>query len=511
VTWKPDGDADIKALGKRVQRKLVSLLTLSRDVDPFLADTPGRLRAARWFAELWNTLGLRPGIHLRKIHYMLVSQPTPVIMPDGRPYENTVRCAAILSAAGRDARYNELIPANAIVDARAAAPEINLSDEEESSAEIDTFEGYVATLGLETALEVVLRAPEIRLTEPVINQRYHVEIWIEKSTMADILTPLGRRYGVNIVTGTGEMSTTSCEDLVRRAGASGLPIRILYLSDLDPGGVSMPVAMARKTEFISRKMNLDLQVRQIVLTVDQCEELDLPRIAIKETEKRADKFEERFGEGGCELDAIQAIHPGELRRIIETEILRYYDTGLRANIREVCNEARAEITAANEEVHGQHAEQLAELMTERDAINEEIAQFMVRLRTRCDGLQQRAQPLFNQMEQELIDRAPDEDDFDWPEPDEGDEDDDPLYDSTRDYLTQIDVYREHQGKADEAVTLRFQHTLICEVCNREFTSVRSNVTVCGETCRKTRWNSQNPDYHKQRYLDRKAANKKIEH
>jgi hypothetical protein len=189
VTWKPDGDADIKALGKRVQRKLVSLLTLSRDVDPFLADTPVRLRAARWFAELWNTLGLRPGIHLRKIHYMLVSQPTPVIMPDGRPYENTVRCAAILSAAGRDARYNELIPANAIVDARAAAPEINLSDEEESSAEIDTFEGYVATLGLETALEVVLRAPEIRLTEPVINQRYHVEIWIEKSTMADILTP----------------------------------------------------------------------------------------------------------------------------------------------------------------------------------------------------------------------------------------------------------------------------------------------------------------------------------
>jgi hypothetical protein len=34
-----------------------------------------------------------------------------------------------------------------------------------------------------------------------------------------------------------------------------------------------------------------------------------------------------------------------------------------------------------------------------------------------------------------------------PEPEEADEDDlDPLYDSARDYVTQVDRYKQHQGK-----------------------------------------------------------------
>ena len=42
----------------------------------------------------------------------------------------------------------------------------------------------------------------------------------------------------------------------------------------------------------------------------------------------AAKFEERFGEGMTELDALEALHPGELQRILVTEIERYYDDGL---------------------------------------------------------------------------------------------------------------------------------------------------------------------------------------
>jgi hypothetical protein len=46
----------------------------------------------------------------------------------------------------------------------------------------------------------------------------------------------------------------------------------------------------------------------------------------------------------------------------------------------------------------------------------------------------------------MTEDAPDPDGIDWPEPDEGDEDDDPLYESSRDYVEQLDRYREHQGK-----------------------------------------------------------------
>jgi hypothetical protein len=503
---KPDCYNDIKALGASAKRKQTSLVALDRDVDPFMADSPGRLRLAQWFADLWEMLGLQPGVHMRRIHYLLVSQPTQVIIPDGTPYENNVRCAAILNAAGRDARYNELIPEYAIVDARSPEPEINLSEDEETPAAIVTDGGSVrsGTEGM-AALEIVLDLPQIALEAPVINQRYHVEIWIEKSTMAEILTPLGIRYGVNIVPGVGEMSLPNCEALVKRAVGSGRPVRVLYIADLDPAGVSMPVAVARKVEFISRKMKLDLQVRRIVLTVDPCDELQLPRITIKETEARAGKFEERFGEGGCELDAIQAIHPGELHDILVAEIERYHDDELDDKIEAICDEAEEKAADINGEIHIRYADEIEELEMERDSINAETAEFMARRKERSDALLIKADPLFRRIEQELANEAPDAVEFDWPEPDDGDEDYDPMYDSTRDYLTQIDAYREHQGKGEENATLRFQHPLTCEVCGKDYTAVRSSSTTCGDACRRTRWRLQNPDYRRQRAAQGKSS------
>ena len=134
------------------------------------------------------------------------------------------------------------------------------------------------------------------------------------------LMPLGVRYGINIVTGVGELSLTRCIELVARARASGRPVRILYVSDFDPGGMSMPVAVARKIEFYVRSHDetLDIQVRPVVLTEEQCIEYRLPRIPIKASEHRGAKFEERFGEGMTELDALEALHPGELQRIFVT-------------------------------------------------------------------------------------------------------------------------------------------------------------------------------------------------
>jgi hypothetical protein len=42
--------------------------------------------------------------------------------------------------------------------------------------------------------------------------------------------------------------------------------------------------------------------------------------------------------------------------------------------------------------------------------------------------------------------ANDIDDIEWPVPSCGDEDADPLYDSKRTYVEQIDRYKQHQGK-----------------------------------------------------------------
>ena len=284
--------------------------------------------------------------------------------------------------------------------------------------------------------------PRLELTPPTILQRYHIEIWCEKSTMNDVLMPLGERYGVNVVTGIGELSLTRCVELVARAEESQRPVRILYLSDFDPAGASMPVAVARKIEYRlhQKELNdLDIQVRPIVLTHEQCIRYRLPRTPIKETEKRAARFEERFGEGATELDALEALHPGELERILTREIGRYYDADLDDRISDVAGEVEAELDTINTKVRKRHAKELAALEAERKKLAAGIKAF-----------EKKAKPVLRRIEKDLEAEAPDVDAYDWPEPDDGDEDDDPLFDSTRDFIEQTDRYKEHQGKPTES-------------------------------------------------------------
>ena len=93
--------------------------------------------------------------------------------------------------------------------------------------------------------------PNPKLWLPTVPQPYHLEIACEKSTIDDILMPLGEELGINVITGAGELSLTRCVGLVERAKESGLPVRIIYISDLDPGGQG--VALAREQSFRERR------------------------------------------------------------------------------------------------------------------------------------------------------------------------------------------------------------------------------------------------------------------
>ena len=107
------------------------------------------------------------------------------------------------------------------------------------------------------------------------DKTYVVEVWIEKSTQNDWLVPLCQRRGVNLVVGIGEQSETRSRELALRSAECAVPVRIIYLSDFDPGGRSMPKAVARKVEFTIAKFGLDvdLQLIPLALTPDQCRAL----------------------------------------------------------------------------------------------------------------------------------------------------------------------------------------------------------------------------------------------
>src|SRR5207245_5643701 len=104
----------------------------------------------------------------------------------------------------------------------------------------------------------------------------------------------------------------------------------LPISDFDPAGQSMPVAVSRKLEYFVRRSGLELDVRvfPVVLTLDQVQYYRLPRTPIKETERRRLGFELRHGEGAVELDALEALYPGELTSVLSQYIEEYYDASL---------------------------------------------------------------------------------------------------------------------------------------------------------------------------------------
>jgi hypothetical protein len=276
-------------------------------------------------------------------------------------------------------------------------------------------------------------------------QPYRIELWCEKSTMNGILEPIAEHYGATFVPGTGETSTTRCLQVIDRAEADEghRPVRILYISDFDPAGLSMPVAASRKIEFFARNRNLDpdIQLIPIALTHDQCVEYRLPRTPLKATEMRKEKFEERYGAGATELDALEALHPGVLRRIVTQAILRFYDDTLAERTRGVGMPITAKLTEVSQAAQNRHRDDI-------DRLRKKFEQMAADYAEQCAAWETEAKPVWQMIADEIDDEI-DEimDGVEWPEPRKADEYEAPLYDSTRTYTEQIEHYKKFQGKA----------------------------------------------------------------
>ncbi len=423
----------LKALARETGCGVKNLLALSPANDPFYAEVPHREEAARWFSDIWDRLGFQHGVHLRRAHYVIVSQSNPISKPDGSPYLNTENDWKFLGVASLAARYLNLIPADALVDRRNPDPVVNVE-----FADFPAPHTLVANAeSLEGTLPSVLPLPEIFLSGFRAEQDYLVEVWCEKSAQNDILVPLGGRLGFNLITGVGEMSETATRMAVGRAHDAGKPMRILYMSDFDPAGRSMPVAVARKIEYKLHAIgsDADIELEPIILMPGQCEKFSLPRTPIKDTERRAGRFEYRFGSGATELDALEALHPGVLAEIVTKEVSRYLDPTLVGRVERESSRINGLILAVEERVSERHTEVIEELTQEYNDITSQLA-----------DLEETAADLWEQMEEELEAERPVVDAAAVPKPRAADPIPEPLYSSSRSYFEQIDHYHAWQGK-----------------------------------------------------------------
>jgi hypothetical protein len=230
---------------------------------------------------------------------------------------------------------------------------------------------------------------------------------------------------------------------------------------------------------------------------------------MKDTERRTPGWEARYGEGQTELDALEAIHPGALERILRREIGRYRDPSLIVRMGQATREFERDLGEVNARVRERHAAEIAEVKAaeraagqEVDRLQAEAERIVERLREQeerelapvrermselVNGLRDLAQPLIETLSVELEEEAPDADAYDWPEAEEPDEDDDPLYDSSRGYLEQLDRYHEHQGKAKPAKLFdRRTYSHVCTDCGKNFMSTKREAPLC-RACYMNQW------------------------
>jgi hypothetical protein len=85
------------------------LTVLSAQIDPYRLDTPASHAEGKWLASELERMNLRRRIHLRGLHYALISSTS--LKPNGRPYRNTdVDWIWLGSCAAKSARWLGYVP-----------------------------------------------------------------------------------------------------------------------------------------------------------------------------------------------------------------------------------------------------------------------------------------------------------------------------------------------------------------------------------------------------------------
>lgn len=432
------------------------LLVLSGNKDPFNQGSELDHTKAAWFAAIWeeaNRKAYERGApdRLRGLHYFVANIPDANgnrrTLWDGSVYENSKACWGYLEAAATLARQLEYIPFDAFRDAQNTW-EINRKGGREVPGSVEA--SIYASLTL-PEIKFEYNAPDLETYTSSIYPEMHpmlTELWVEKSGAALALRYLCERHAVNLRYGKGYASITQINDFIQRAHKAGKPGIILYVSDFDPAGNNMPRQAARYCEFVAKLMRERgeepprLFVHSVALTADQVRAYDLPPIPF-ENEKQRQEYEQRHGLAGkTEIDALMALHPGELEAIVEREIKALKDPSLSAKMRDYNDETIEALEEAKARAFARHTDELRALQDEIDALNTpEFQAIRAKVEAMRDDLEQRVESLRQTLHDEFWQEVQTTPMPPMPNASVAIDPSGFLFDSERDYLDQLEYYK----------------------------------------------------------------------
>lgn len=155
------------------------------------------------------------------------------------------------------------------------------------------------------------------------SQEYRPEVWIEKDALIGVIEPVCTRWRIPFFACRGYSSQSEQYAAGKRFQAywrrDGLKPIVFHLGDHDPSGIDMT---RDNTDRLSLFAGQEVEVKRLALNWEQIEEHNPPPNPAKETDSRAARYIEIYGDSSWELDALE---PMVIDRLIEAEIGQIID------------------------------------------------------------------------------------------------------------------------------------------------------------------------------------------
>ena len=161
------------------------------------------------------------------------------------------------------------------------------------------------------------------------DQRYRVEVWIEKDALAGVLDSVCPQLDVPYFSCRGYTSQSemwvASQRIVQRAQTQGQGTIILHMGDHDPSGIDMTRDIKDRLKLFTEKDfpgDPIVKVKRIALTMKQIERYHPPPNPVKVTDSRFKAYQARYGDSSWELDALE---PAVLVRLVNRWVGKYMD------------------------------------------------------------------------------------------------------------------------------------------------------------------------------------------
>jgi hypothetical protein len=155
------------------------------------------------------------------------------------------------------------------------------------------------------------------------DQRYHIEVMVEKDALSGVLTPICHQLDIGVTANKGYCSSSTMYEIGKRLHSKddiGKYICVIYLGDHDPSGIDMTRDVKDRLEMYSGVRGIE--VVRLALNWEQIETWRPPENPAKETDARYDAYRRQFGESSWELDAVE---PAKLAALVNQAVLERRD------------------------------------------------------------------------------------------------------------------------------------------------------------------------------------------